>query len=102
VAGPEKGVELYCCTLFRGAGWKVYKMDQGGGVADRLMISPMGFHLWVEFKRPGKDELDPQQVAWAKDMRLRLSRASHFYAGVVGPVNSREQCREIYETYKAL
>lgn len=98
--GPEKGVETYTATLFRRAGWLVYKMDQGGGVADRLMVSPKGLHLWVEFKRPGKDELDPQQVAWAKDMRKRMAGRQRPYVAVVGPINSREGARALLGCYK--
>ena len=97
----EHGIEEYFREYFSQRGWLVYKMDQGGGVADRLAVSPKGWHLYVEFKRPGKEVLDPAQVLWADGMRKRIAagkRGRHI--AVLGPINTRMQVRRLYESYK--
>lgn len=105
--GPEGRVEDYLRDYFKQRGWLVYKMDQGGGVADRLLISPKGFHLWVELKKPGKGTLDPAQVAWAKDIRNRLfahddGQIRLKSISVVGPINSHEGVRALHGCFKDL
>jgi hypothetical protein len=100
VAGPEGRVELFLCMLFKQAGWLVYKLTCGGGIADRLLISPNGFHLYIECKRPGKDKLDPAQVAWAKEVRGRIERGARGEHVAVVSCNSRDQARALFAAYR--
>lgn len=98
MTGPEARVEDYLRDYFKQRGWIVYKMDQGGGVADRLLISPLGFHLWVELKRPGKTELDPAQIAWRDNMIDRLT-SGHKTGIAVRLINSHSEVRQLYQSF---
>lgn len=101
MVGPEGRVEEYLREYFSQRGWLVYKCAWGGGAADRLLISPRGFHLYVELKRPGKDKLDAAQVAWGNELANRvLAGKRHLDVAIVGPINSRDGVRALYEQYR--
>lgn len=101
MARPEGQVEDFFCRTFRLGGWKVYKCAWGGGAYDRLAISPKAFHLYVEIKKPGKNVLDPAQIAWRDDMLERIGDTTRkFDIALAGPINCREQVRALYAKYR--
>lgn len=53
--GPEAKIEDRSRKAARARGWKFYKITSPGmnGMPDRLMIR-RGWHVWIEFKAPGK------------------------------------------------
>jgi hypothetical protein len=52
----ESAIEKEVVTYAQNHGWIVYKFSSPGrrGVPDRLFISSVGHHVFVEFKRPGE------------------------------------------------
>lgn len=97
--GPEAQVQDFARTEFKGRGWRVLKQTSGGGVWDMLMVSPDGYHLWAEFKRPGKDRLDPLQEFFGDDMNARIQRGGRQrHIGCI-VFNSRDGVREYLQRY---
>lgn len=97
--GPEARVQDYAVAQFKAIGWLALKQDCGGGVTDFIFISPRAYMLFAEFKRPGRDKLDPQQE-WFRDNLL-----SRIVAGcnnrTIGHIlfNSREGVDEYIRRY---
>lgn len=97
---PEGRVEDFLRDTFKLAGWHVHKLLWGGGAYDRLLISPLAFHLYVELKRPGKDTLDPAQVKWGINMAARMRAGNRSDHMAFEFVNSREHVRALYAKYR--
>lgn len=64
--GPEARVQDRTIGIYRRHGWVCTKVSNGGGWTDFICISPEGFVLLPEFKRPGKTKLDPLQMGFHK------------------------------------
>lgn len=54
--GNEADIEKKVVTWAEARGWLAIKMNIQGnrGYPDRLFISPVGVHVWIEFKQPGE------------------------------------------------
>lgn len=85
----ERDIEAACGLIARERGWLFYKMigARARGLPDRLLISPEGKHIWVEFKRSSNHNLSKSQeeriadliqhkakvdVCWSEDMFIRI------------------------------
>ena len=100
-AGPDGGIDYFIHQYFSQRGWQSYKMDQGGGVFDRLLVSPKAFHLYVEAKRKGVGGLRPQQEVWGQMMQGRINHGRRrAHVACIAPINSRDAVRRLYERFK--
>lgn len=73
----EKQIEQQVCDYAKGKGWLVYKFTSPNraAVPDRIMISPMGRCVFVEFKREGQK---PTPAQTREHDRLREQNVSVF------------------------
>lgn len=62
---------------FEELGWKFITLEPGGGVPqglpDTLVISPTGYHCFVEWKKSATAERQPLQDYW----NIRLNEMGH-------------------------
>ena len=83
----ESAIEAACGRIARERGWLFYKMVGTRGLPDRLLVSPTGKHIWVEFKRNATHRLSKNQdarivdlirnkakvdICWSEDMFRRI------------------------------
>lgn len=73
----EKKIEAAVCEYAKSKGWLVYKFTSPNRAAcpDRILISPMGKVIFVEFKREGQKPTVPQEREHA---RLREQKVDVF------------------------
>ena len=66
----EKHIENKCREIAKRRGYVFWKLVVQGypGVPDRLMLSPGGSAIFIEFKAPGKKPT-PLQLAWHDRLR---------------------------------
>jgi len=66
----EKHIEAKCRKIAKARGYVFWKLEVAGypGVPDRLMLSPGGRAVFIEFKAPGKKPT-PLQAAWHARLR---------------------------------
>ena len=97
--GPEGKVQDFARDEFKRWGWMGYKVEGGDGCADFMYIAPDGKVLFAEFKRPGKEELDPKQVWWHGEVKDRISRGRRTGHVEVVVFNCRDDVRRYIERY---
>ena len=73
----EKQIEAKVCEYAKSKGWLVYKFTSPNraAVPDRLLISPLGKVIFVEFKREGQK---PTAAQAREHQRLREQKVSVF------------------------
>lgn len=73
----EKQIEAKVCEYARSKGWLAYKFTSPAraAVPDRLLISPMGKCVFIEFKREGQK---PTPAQSREHDRLREQKVSVF------------------------
>ena len=64
----ERDIEAACGLIAKERGWLFYKMMGTRGLPDRLLVSPKGKHVWVEFKRGPAARLTKAQDARIVDL----------------------------------
>lgn len=73
----EKAIEAKVCEYARSKGWLAYKFTSPAraAVPDRLLISPAGKCVFIEFKREGQK---PSEAQKREHQRLREQNVSVF------------------------
>ena len=64
-ANSESYIQGKVVDYARGRQWLVIPEGQNG-LPDRLLISPHGLHVWIEFKKPGGNRALRQKAIWRK------------------------------------
>ena len=64
----ESIIEQQCVRLAEKHGCLLIKQTGMKGLPDRLLLSPNGSSMWIEFKAPGQS-LKPLQLHWQKKLR---------------------------------
>lgn len=70
----ESSVERACRRYAEGLGCKLIKIAGVTGFPDRMLLTPAGGHMFLEFKREG-EELKPLQKHWQVELRAMKHRA---------------------------
>lgn len=90
---PEEKIEQAVVAWAEARGWDAIKMNIQGnrGYPDRLFISQVGVHVWIEFKRPGEK---PRKL---QDYRLKALRKRSVHATWVDSVAHGQEMLKFYE-----
>lgn len=82
MAGEEHAIETEVVRRAKKLGWTGYKASWVGqrGAPDRLFVRD-GIHVWIEFKRPGKE---PTEQQWRMIDRLRAAGMNVEWCDSVG------------------
>ena len=70
----ESSVERACRRYAEGLGCKLIKIAGVKGFPDRMLLTPTGGHMFLEFKREG-EELKPIQKFWQAELRAMRHRS---------------------------
>ena len=57
----ESAVEQACRAYAKKVGFRLLKITGVAGWPDRLLLSPHGHHVFIEFKRPGESPRELQE-----------------------------------------